>query len=354
MKLFDVSGKRPILSIIVPIHKNELHFKELLDSIDYQKLGKSVEVLIIDDQEDHNIEKISQKYTNLYPEIIFYCKTPVYKLYSKANAINYGVKISRGYYIKVISHDDTFDKTNLVLFVHSLAAQLTNKQKYDVILTNYYLQYGDNRDRNDMDFSPVKGGILGNIHINQDTQVINDFNLTILRDVFTRFNDLPYYASITDILFCEEIMVRANNFFTFPHDFALVNANYNHKKIINFIHFVHDDFKEYKNTLLELIKISKHAKGKDSYKMKHCSSFIKAFSYYTLLHIANSSDSSTKKNDNLKNICNIHIKAFNHKTDFKWIYEFAKDAKQIAKTDFEPKLVNSTIIKTLGLTVIFN
>ena len=125
----------PILSIIVPSYKTEKYMNECLPKFVSDKLNGKIEVLLIDDgSPDHSLEKarsFEQKWGGIFRAI------------HKENAghgsvINYGVRMARGKYFKVVDGDDFVETKSLEALVNYL-----EETDYDCVVTDYVI-FSDN------------------------------------------------------------------------------------------------------------------------------------------------------------------------------------------------------------------
>lgn len=138
------------VSIIIPVYKNVHFLKKSLKSAVFQTY-KNIEILIINDgnsiSDRNQIYKIRNKYKK---KNIIIINIPKNK--GVSNALNEGIKRSKGHYISWLSHDDFFhkDKTKLqVNFLRKNKAkicscdfiEINNIKKYKIDRTldkNYY------------------------------------------------------------------------------------------------------------------------------------------------------------------------------------------------------------------------
>ena len=92
----------PLISVIIPIHNNEVTIEKCLRSVVNQTY-RNKEIIIIDDASSDNTINIVKKVSNQSSDI---------KIYSNigsgiANARNRGVAVSKGEYISFVDSDDT-------------------------------------------------------------------------------------------------------------------------------------------------------------------------------------------------------------------------------------------------------
>lgn len=108
----------PKVSICIPTYRQTQYLKRTLDSIVLQDFD-DYEVIVSDDTPDASVETLIHKY-GFGPKLIYVRNTQ--PLGSPANW-NQAVKLSRGYYIKILHHDDWLaNASSLSEFVEMLDA----------------------------------------------------------------------------------------------------------------------------------------------------------------------------------------------------------------------------------------
>ena len=138
------------VSIIIPVYKNIHFLKKSLQSAVFQTY-KNIEILIINDgnsiSDKNHIYKIRKKFTKKNIKIVNIPKNK-----GVSNALNEGIKKSKGHYISWLSHDDYFHKDKTKLQVDFLKKnnakicscdfiEINNIKKYKldrVLEKNYY------------------------------------------------------------------------------------------------------------------------------------------------------------------------------------------------------------------------
>lgn len=92
-----------VISFIIPAYNSQQYIKKCLDTFLVPEVLDKIEVIVVNDGSEDQTEAIVQAYVNAYPE--------VYRLFTKENgghgsAINEGVCLASGRYLKVIDADD--------------------------------------------------------------------------------------------------------------------------------------------------------------------------------------------------------------------------------------------------------
>lgn len=107
------------LSVIVPAYNVENYIERCLDSFLNLRALRDMEILIIDDGSTDRTAELAEKYCQKYPD--------QFRLFSKENgghgsAINYGIPIASGKYLKVVDGDDWLEREALPEFIATLKA----------------------------------------------------------------------------------------------------------------------------------------------------------------------------------------------------------------------------------------
>jgi len=113
------------VSIIVPVYNVEKYLKRCLDSLVNQTLNE-IEILVVNDGSPDNSQKIIDKYTKKYPDLV--------KSFKKENggqgsARNYAIKKAKGQYIMYVDSDD-FVENNMAKVLYNEAI----KTKSDIVI----------------------------------------------------------------------------------------------------------------------------------------------------------------------------------------------------------------------------
>lgn len=121
------------ISIIVPVYNVEKYLDKCLESLVNQTL-KDIEIIMVNDGSPDNSEKIIKKWMKSDKRI---------KLYNKENggqasARNLGLSKVTGEYIAFVDSDDYVD-----INAYENLYQKASSDNLDIVLFNYYLDYGD-------------------------------------------------------------------------------------------------------------------------------------------------------------------------------------------------------------------
>ena len=118
---------QPLISICIPVYKNEILLERLLDSIKIQTFT-DFEVIITDDSPDQNILSLCESYTASFPLSYSWNNIP---LGSPANW-NFAISKSKGDWIKIMHGDDWFtSESSLYSFAEA------TKKNIDFIFSAY-------------------------------------------------------------------------------------------------------------------------------------------------------------------------------------------------------------------------
>ncbi|MCD8155819.1 MAG: glycosyltransferase family 2 protein [Clostridiales bacterium] len=119
-----------ILSVVIPVYNMEKYIRSCLESLLIEDILSDIEILIIlDGSGDHSTD-IAFEFAGKYPGTF----RVIYKQNGgHGSAINTGVMMARGRYLKVLDSDDWVERAafrNLVLFLRKTTA--------DLVWNNYY------------------------------------------------------------------------------------------------------------------------------------------------------------------------------------------------------------------------
>ena len=118
-----------VLTVIVPAYNVSEFLGKCLESFCIPESQEMLEVLVIDDGSTDRSGEIADSYIKRYPEI--------FRLHKKENgghgsAINSGIRLARGKYVKVVDGDDWLEKKELKGFLEYL-----KNSDCDIVATEY-------------------------------------------------------------------------------------------------------------------------------------------------------------------------------------------------------------------------
>jgi len=119
-----------IISIVIPSYNMEDYLARSVESLLDDRINDELEIIIVNDGSTDSTGTIAHKYSMNYPSTVI--------AYDKDNghygsAVNIGISIAKGKYIKVLDADDWFDKENFVSFV----LELKIRETVDVVFTKW-------------------------------------------------------------------------------------------------------------------------------------------------------------------------------------------------------------------------
>lgn len=120
-----------ILSLIVPSFNSSAYLRKCLDSLIIE--GEDVEIIVVDDGSSDETLAIATEYEVKYPGVIKAISQPNK---GHGGAINTGLSIARGLYIKIVDSDDWLNTNGLKKIVERLK-NLTEKP--DMLLNNFII-----------------------------------------------------------------------------------------------------------------------------------------------------------------------------------------------------------------------
>lgn len=121
-----------ILSIIVPVHNTIEYLKKCLDTLTNQNI-KNFEIIVIDDNSNEDIKKVTEMYTGLNFELI-YIRLSSSK--GPGGARNVGLKNARGTYIGFCDSDDWLD-----LDYYKTGIEYMNRSNADIGMFSQIREY---------------------------------------------------------------------------------------------------------------------------------------------------------------------------------------------------------------------
>ncbi len=205
------------LSIIIPSYNTGKYLSRCLDSILVAQ--KKVEVIIVNDGSFDDTLKIAKKYKKNYQNI---------KIVDKANgghgsAINAGLEIASGKYIRILDSDDWFNSNNLNKYLNFL-----EKQDADIVLTEFSInntnenqitpfKFGQFKTNEQLDFSEI------NSMPNDDPNKLNILSLHTIA-IKTELLKKNWGKGLLEKTFYEDqeyvakCILMANNFIATPID----------------------------------------------------------------------------------------------------------------------------------------
>lgn len=128
-----IEGKEPVLSVVIPAYNMADHLSTCLDSL-LVKRYDDLEVIVVDDGSTDGTASLVEGYLADHPRTV--------KLVRQTNkghggAVNTGLALARGSYVKVVDADDWVNPDSLVLVMNRLSGQAHNAHPVDMVVTNY-------------------------------------------------------------------------------------------------------------------------------------------------------------------------------------------------------------------------
>lgn len=129
-----MNNKNKLITFIIPCFNSADYMERCVDScLNSMEVTDRFEIVIVDDgSEKDNTYEIALDYKKRYPEFI---KTIHKENGGHGSAINYGLEVSEGEYIKVVDSDDWLDKAALFKVINTL--KRFKKKKPDMFITNF-------------------------------------------------------------------------------------------------------------------------------------------------------------------------------------------------------------------------
>lgn len=132
--VFDVYGKKPLISIIVPFYNVERYLKQCLESI-LNQTYHNLEIVLVNDGSTDRSQNICDQYMKRDNRVKVFYKTNG----GLSDARNFGIEHSKGEYFLFVDSDDRVDPD----YVEFLWLLLENG-KYKMSMCSLYVKYTDN------------------------------------------------------------------------------------------------------------------------------------------------------------------------------------------------------------------
>ena len=125
-----MQGKKPLISVIMPVYKTEKYLEASVESVVVQTY-ENIEIILVDDGSPDNspyiCDELAEKYDNV-------------KVFHKVNgglsdARNCGLKSASGKYVFFLDSDDTIDKNAI-----SSMVEIAERELSDVVIPDRYYQ----------------------------------------------------------------------------------------------------------------------------------------------------------------------------------------------------------------------
>jgi glycosyltransferase involved in cell wall biosynthesis len=121
-----------VLTVVIPCYNSAAYMDRAIESL---LIGsEDLEILIVDDGSKDNTSLIADEYEKKYPNII----RAIHKENGgHGDAVNTGLKHSKGMYFKVLDSDDWFDKNSFKKVLDILKNMINNSKSLDMLIANY-------------------------------------------------------------------------------------------------------------------------------------------------------------------------------------------------------------------------
>lgn len=121
-----------VLTVVIPCYNSAAYMDRAIESL---LIGsEDLEILIVDDGSSDDTLKIAKEYEKKYPNIIH----AIHKENGgHGDAVNTGLKYSKGLYFKVLDSDDWFDKNSLKKVLDILKNIINDSKSVDMLIANY-------------------------------------------------------------------------------------------------------------------------------------------------------------------------------------------------------------------------
>lgn len=140
------------LTLVVPCFNSASYVRRCLDSVLTAVPLDGVEVIVVNDGSTDTTAEIAEEYQATYPGTV--------RAVHQANgghgeAINTGLRLARGEYIKIVDSDDWLDAGALLRTLATLADLRSAGSEVDVLVTNFVYEKAERRRTSRMDYTDV-------------------------------------------------------------------------------------------------------------------------------------------------------------------------------------------------------
>lgn len=186
-----------ILSIIIPTYNMDRYLDRCLLSILYsEKVNKDIEIIVVNDGGWDNSLNIANKYKMEYKDTVVIIDK---ENKGHGSAINEGLKIAKGKYVKVVDADDWIDIDSFEKFVNDL-----KNINSDFVVTNYVFENVYDNDYEIVDYKKcthLKKYDLNNFDINEiDNKYFSIHSITycckLLQDMNIVLDEKTFYVDM--------------------------------------------------------------------------------------------------------------------------------------------------------------
>lgn len=138
-----------LLSIIIPCYNSQEYMKKAIDSV--VGISEDIEVIIVNDGSIDNTLNIAYEYEKKYN----YIKVVSQENKGHGGAVNAGLNIAEGKYVRVLDSDDSISKTALIKLINVIKSFVDNDSYSDVIITNFIYDKVDKKKKKVMRYNNV-------------------------------------------------------------------------------------------------------------------------------------------------------------------------------------------------------
>ena len=120
-----------VLSVIVPCYNSQDYMRHCVDSL--LTGGDNVEIIIVNDGSTDHTATIADEYASRFPHIVVVVHQ---QNAGHGGAINAGLKVATGVYLKVVDSDDWVDEEAYAKVIENLLG-FPEDRRPDMVISNY-------------------------------------------------------------------------------------------------------------------------------------------------------------------------------------------------------------------------
>ncbi len=140
----------PTLSVVVPCYNSADYMSHCLDTL--LTGGEDVEILVVDDGSRDATAQIADEYEARHPGIVRAIHKPNG---GHGSAINSGLAVATGEFIKIVDSDDWVDESALAALLATLRGFLADRTVIDMVVSNFVYEKVGKKNKNAVRYRDV-------------------------------------------------------------------------------------------------------------------------------------------------------------------------------------------------------